>query len=291
MIYIKSCGFIAYKELQDVRLYLVILNSSGEYGFPKGHMEENETEYETAIRELKEETNLEVQIIEGFRHQIEYKFPDKTNVMKQSVYFLGKCIRNDIVRQESEILEAMFVTIETALELLSFEDTKRILKEADAYLSSRYEFRKVAEKDYEFVYQVKKQAYQKYVEENYGSWDEDKQRMYFERFINTYKEGAYIITKNGKDIGFYNGSLISNEQYEVGNICIIPEYQRQGIGSAILRDILAENRDKEIKIQYFKQNPVGKLYDRLGFELCGETAYHYQMVRKGQKYSGLELQD
>ena len=120
----------------------------------------------------------------------------------------------------------------------------------------------------------------KYVEENYGSWDEDKQRMYFERFINTYKEGAYIITQKGKDIGFYNGSIISDEQYEVGNICIVPEYQRRGIGSAIIRDIIAENRDKEIKIQYFKQNPVGKLYERLGFELCGETAYHFQMVRK-----------
>ena len=32
--------------------------------------------------------------------------------------------------------------------------------------------------------------------------------------------------------------------------------------------------------KYFKQNPVGKLYERLGFELCGETAYHFQMVRK-----------
>ena len=156
---------------------------------------------------------------------------------------------------------------------------------------SQYGFRNVDEKDYEFVYQVKKQAYQKYVEVNYGSWDEEKQRMYFERFINTYKEGAYIITKQGKDIGFYNGSIISDEQYEVGNICIVPDYQRQGIGSTILRDILAKNRDKEIKIQYFKQNPVGKLYERLGFELCGETAYHYQMVRKRQMDSGVEFYD
>ena len=143
-----------------------------------------------------------------------------------------------------------------------------------------YAFRNIMEDDYEFVYQVKKQAYKKYVEINYGRWDEDRQRIFFERFINTYKEGAFIITCNGKDIGFYNGNTTSDEKYEVGNICIIPEYQRQGIGTAILSDILAKNCDKEVTIQYFKQNPVGKLYERLGFELCGETAYHYQRVRK-----------
>ena len=137
MTYIKSCGFVVYKEIHDTRLYLVILNSSGEYGFPKGHMEGNETEHETAIRELKEEINLEVQIIDGFRYQIEYEFPNKVDVMKQSVYFLGKYTKNDIVRQETEISEAVFVPIEKALELLSFEDTRKILKEADEYIDSR----------------------------------------------------------------------------------------------------------------------------------------------------------
>ena len=52
MRYIKSCGFVVYKEINDKRLYLIIRTSNGEYGFPKGHVEENETEHETAIREL-----------------------------------------------------------------------------------------------------------------------------------------------------------------------------------------------------------------------------------------------
>lgn len=136
MIYKKSCGFVVYKEIKENRLYLIVRTSNGEYGFPKGHVETNETEYETAIRELKEETNIEIEIIEGFRRLIEYKFPNKTDVMKISVYFLGKYLRNDIIAQESEILEAMFVPFETAFELLSFEETKNILKEADTYISS-----------------------------------------------------------------------------------------------------------------------------------------------------------
>lgn len=134
MKYEKSCGFVVYKEVQGMNYYLVIRASNGEYGFPKGHMENDETEYETAIRELKEETNIEVRIIDGFRHQIEYKLPNKENVMKQSVYFLGECITNDIVCQETEVSEAMFVSLTKAIELLTFEDTKTILKEADAFI-------------------------------------------------------------------------------------------------------------------------------------------------------------
>ena len=136
MHYEKSCGFVAYKEKDDVRLYLIIRTSNGEYGFPKGHVELNETEYETAIRELKEETNVEVQIINGFRRQIEYKFPNKVDVMKQSVYFLGRCSEIDVVCQETEVSEVLFVPIEVALELLSFEDTRNILREADMYLDA-----------------------------------------------------------------------------------------------------------------------------------------------------------
>lgn len=53
-----------------------------------------------------------------------------------------------------------------------------------------------------------------------------------------------------------------------------------GIGTSILRDVLLDNYDKKITIQYFKQNPVGRLYERLGFKLVGETSFHYQMVKE-----------
>ena len=139
--------------------------------------------------------------------------------------------------------------------------------------------RKYTNNDYMFVYEIKKNAYKKYVEECWGSWVEKDQQKYFENFINQVKENAYIIQYDNKDIGFYNGEILKNGNYEIGNICIISEYQNKGIGTKILKGILEKYSNTNIEIQYFKQNPVGILYERLGFEKSGETNFHYQMIK------------
>lgn len=127
MEYIKSCGFVVFKRSHGQIHYLIIRAWNGEYGFSKGYVENNESEYETAIRELKEETNIEVQIVNGFREQVEYKFPKRENVIKQCVYFLGEWVRNDIKGQEKEVSEAKFVTYQEAMELLTFEETSGLI--------------------------------------------------------------------------------------------------------------------------------------------------------------------
>ena len=136
MEYVTSCGFVPYREVGEERQYLIIHSRNGDCGFPKGHMEQGETEHETAVRELKEETNIDVQIMDGFRRQIEYPLPHRENVMKRSVYFLGKCTSDDLVCQECEVAGAAFVPFEQALEALTFAETKEILRDAEAFLNS-----------------------------------------------------------------------------------------------------------------------------------------------------------
>ena len=136
MLFEKSCGFVVYRDTDQGREYLIIQVSHGEYGFPKGHVEEGETELETAIRELKEETALEVQVVEGFRREIAYRLKANMNITKQAVYFLGKAKDGPIVCQESELLGAQFLPLEQALAQLSFVSIIEILKEADAYLDN-----------------------------------------------------------------------------------------------------------------------------------------------------------
>lgn len=145
----------------------------------------------------------------------------------------------------------------------------------------KYGIRSITENDYEFIYRAKKEAYQKYVEQYYGKWEEEQQKEYFKAFIKKYKEGTHIISLNGSDIGFYN-EVVVEDKYEIGNICIAPEYQNKGLGTAILKELLKKNTDKSVTLQYFKSNPVGRLYERLGFKIIGETEYHYQMVKDKQ---------
>lgn len=72
---------------------------------------------------------------------------------------------------------------------------------------------------------------------------------------------------------------VEDGSYEIGNICIIPEYQGKGIGTQILTDIIKLHKEQDLHLQYFKQNPVGKLYEKLGFVHDYEKEFHYVMVK------------
>ena len=62
----KSCGAIVYRYLGTDLYILMIQMNLGHWSFPKGHVEGNESELETAIREVKEETNIDI-LIDRFR--------------------------------------------------------------------------------------------------------------------------------------------------------------------------------------------------------------------------------
>ncbi len=136
MKYIKSCGFVAFRRVRSENHYLIIKSLNGDIGFPKGHMESGETEIQTAIRELKEETGIEVRVIPGFVRQIEYPLKRKADTIKQSVYFLGECITDRITCQECEVADAAFLPYEEALSKLTFDETKSILSDAEKALKN-----------------------------------------------------------------------------------------------------------------------------------------------------------
>ena len=115
-----------------------------------------------------------------------------------------------------------------------------------------------------------------------GESGRKKLREIFKNFIESYGHDIKIIMMNNERIGFYHGNEDDNGNYELGNICIIPEYQGKGIGTKILKDILAEHDHQDVYLRYFKQNPVVKLYERLGFEMVEELEFHYKMCLKSK---------
>ena len=137
MKYEKSCGAVVFTEADGEIKYLLISSLEGIYGFPKGHVEGNETETETALREVYEETNLKVELIDGFRTTTEYFMPTKEAV-KQVVYFLGRFENQNVVYQKEELSGACLVNYLDAMEMLQFDNSKRILKEANDYLLNNF---------------------------------------------------------------------------------------------------------------------------------------------------------
>lgn len=89
MMHEKSCGAIVYRKSHgNIEILLIKHVNSGHWSFPKGHVEGTETEVETAKREIKEETAIDVLIDPTFRETVSY-FP-KRDTQKTVVYFIAR---------------------------------------------------------------------------------------------------------------------------------------------------------------------------------------------------------
>ena len=93
--------------------------------------------------------------------------------------------------------------------------------------------RKGNEKEMKFIYDLKKEVYQKYVEKIYGEWNEENQQKLFDRFMKENSKNIWLIYLKDNAVGFYNGKDKDNNIFEIGNICVKPEYQNKGIGTAV----------------------------------------------------------
>lgn len=131
----KSCGAVIFRRIENDIEYLLIFNKKGDaaghWGFPKGHVEKNETELQTAKREIFEETGLTPEFISGFRALSQYSpLPDTS---KDAVYFLAKYTGGEIKLQKTELADCKWCKLDEALDTLLYD--KDILKSADKYLN------------------------------------------------------------------------------------------------------------------------------------------------------------
>ena len=124
----KSCGNIVFKKENGVLKVLLIHHNLGHYGMPKGHVELGETEEETALREVFEETGISSYIIDGFREVITYS--PKENVIKDVIYFVGETNDFETTPQISEVSEAFFTETSKAVDLVTHEEEKKVLEKA-----------------------------------------------------------------------------------------------------------------------------------------------------------------
>lgn len=131
-LYESSCGAVVYRMEEGRRKFLLIRNRrSAHWGFPKGHIEPGETNEQTAIREVLEETGLHIKILPDFVQKSDYTIQGK---IEKSVHiFLAITTEKAFTLQEEEIEECGWFTYEKALNTLNYENDKNILNEAMNY--------------------------------------------------------------------------------------------------------------------------------------------------------------
>ncbi len=129
----KSCGALVYRiQNNEPELLLVRHKMGGHWSFPKGHVEAGETEQQTALREVQEETGLVIALADGFRQSVGYH--PHPAVHKTVVYFAGTPIAGKLHAQESEIAAIAWVPFSQATRLLSYPNDRKLLSLVNRFL-------------------------------------------------------------------------------------------------------------------------------------------------------------
>ena len=130
--YESSCGAVVFRDDGRERRYLLIRNKrSAHWGFPKGHIEKGESNEQTAMREVREETGIDITLMPDFCRCSDYTIQGR--IEKNVRIFLGKAQQTEFTRQEEEIDECGWFAFDDAMNTLNYDNDKRILTQAREY--------------------------------------------------------------------------------------------------------------------------------------------------------------
>ena len=135
----KSAGIILFRERNDQREYLLLFSTyvTKFWSFSKGAIEEGESEEQAALREAREETNLQkIELIPGFQEKTAFfKKREGKTVFKEVVWFLGRVhdAHDGQVSQEHKDLK--WVSYEEGLKILKHKNDKMLLQKAEEKLN------------------------------------------------------------------------------------------------------------------------------------------------------------
>jgi len=132
----KSCGAVIFKQ-NGLRKYLLLHYEGGHWDFVKGHVEGNETEKETVLRETQEEVAItDLTFVDGFRHRISYYYRRAgRTVFKEVVFYLLES-KIDAVRLSREHVGFDWLSYDHAYARLTYKNAKDTIEKARDYLEN-----------------------------------------------------------------------------------------------------------------------------------------------------------
>jgi 8-oxo-dGTP pyrophosphatase MutT (NUDIX family) len=133
----ESFGIIAIKVIKDkYYTFLVKLKSGHHIGFPKGHAASLEKPLDSAIRELKEETNLDfVALLQDNPLAEEYQIKKGASFIQKKVYYYIAEVSGKVILDKNEILDGFWIEIEKAIDKITYNPSKEIAKKVIDFLT------------------------------------------------------------------------------------------------------------------------------------------------------------
>jgi GNAT superfamily N-acetyltransferase len=142
----------------------------------------------------------------------------------------------------------------------------------------KHELRQAFESDKEYLVSLHKHCYREVVESQFGNWDDEIQRGFFEKKWKPAKFQMIIVA--GEKVGVVSVEKHSNHFF-ISEIQIEPRLQNQGLGSQIIKAILSEARAQNlpVRLEVLQKSKAMNLYLRFGFVQISQTDTHFLMEK------------
>lgn len=139
-----------------------------------------------------------------------------------------------------------------------------------------YTLRPLKAEDKEFLRDLNERCYKNVVVRQFGEWDPELQRDFFEKKWDPDTFTA-ICAQEG-DVGALS-VWEEKDCLRLSEILVDPAFQNRGIGTEVVKAVLeeAESKDLKVRVQVLHENTAKQLYLRLGFVECGKTDTHVLM--------------
>lgn len=134
----KSCGAVVFIRRENSTKYLLLNYAAGHWDFVKGNVEPNETEKETVLRELKEETGItDARFIEGFKETIAYFYRRQGLTVNKEVVFFIIETHTEKVELSFEHVGYIWLDYQHAMEKLTFKNAIDVMQKAHDFLKKQ----------------------------------------------------------------------------------------------------------------------------------------------------------
>ena len=127
-------GAILFTVINEEIKYILVEESDGHIGFPKGHLEPGETDEICALREIWEETGICATLLNEFRELVEY--PKAKDVMKHVTFFVGTYTDQTPKHKEDEVNGLHILPYKEAFDCLTYQNSKEWLRKANQYIAA-----------------------------------------------------------------------------------------------------------------------------------------------------------